>query len=215
MRRLPIYLLLDVSGSMRGTPIQAVRSGMEALIATLRSDPYALETAYISVITFNTEANQIVPLTEVYKFQMPTIEAKLGTYIGKALRLLADRIDKEVVKHTKDQRGDWRPLVFIMTDGKSGDKVEKALKEINRDSLGTVIACAAGCNSRIETLRLLTNTIVQLTDLSESTIKDFFRWVTASITTSSVNINERGSDELLSDLPPLPPGINLVKPTDF
>lgn len=215
MRRLPVYLLLDISGSMRGGPIEAVRSGMNALVASLRSDPYALETACVSVITFNTEANQIVPLTEVYKFQMPTIEAKLGTYIGKALRLLDDRIDKEVVKHTKDQRGDWKPLVFIMTDGKSGDKVEKALKEINRDSLGTVIACAAGCNSRIETLRLLTNTIVQLTDLSESTIKDFFRWVTASITTSSVNINERGSDELLSDLPPLPPGINLVKPTDF
>lgn len=54
MRRLPVYLLLDTSGSMYGEPIEAVKNGVQTLISTLRSDPYALETAYISVLTFNT-----------------------------------------------------------------------------------------------------------------------------------------------------------------
>ncbi len=52
-RRLPVYLLLDVSGSMQGDPIEAVRHGVRALISELRGDPQALETAYLSVITFN------------------------------------------------------------------------------------------------------------------------------------------------------------------
>ena len=64
MRRLPVYLVLDVSGSMMGEPIEAVRNGMQILASTLRTDPYALETAYLSVITFDGEARQVAPLTE-------------------------------------------------------------------------------------------------------------------------------------------------------
>lgn len=62
MRRLPVYLLLDTSGSMYGEPIEAVKNGVQTLISTLRSDPYALETAYISIITFNSSAQQALRL---------------------------------------------------------------------------------------------------------------------------------------------------------
>ena len=31
-RRLPVYLLLDTSGSMNGEPIEAVRQGVKALL---------------------------------------------------------------------------------------------------------------------------------------------------------------------------------------
>ena len=63
-RRLPVYLLLDCSGSMTGEPIEAVKQGMKALLMELRSDPQALETAYLSVITFASNAVQVCPLTE-------------------------------------------------------------------------------------------------------------------------------------------------------
>ena len=71
MRRLPVYLLLDTSGSMYGEPIEAVKNGVQTLISTLRGDPYALETAYISIITFNSVAQQVTPLTELSAFQQP------------------------------------------------------------------------------------------------------------------------------------------------
>lgn len=45
MRRLPVYLLLDTSTSMRGEPINAVRDGLDLLVSRLRQDPYALENA--------------------------------------------------------------------------------------------------------------------------------------------------------------------------
>jgi len=47
VRRLPIYILIDCSGSMCGEPIEACRQGLKALLADLRSDPQALETAYL------------------------------------------------------------------------------------------------------------------------------------------------------------------------
>ena len=63
VRRLPIYLLIDTSGSMMGEPIEAVKQGIRTLITELKGDPQAVETAYLSVITFDSHARQLVPLT--------------------------------------------------------------------------------------------------------------------------------------------------------
>ena len=51
-RRLPVYLLIDTSGSMKGEPIESVKVGIETMLSTLRNDPYALETVNISIITY-------------------------------------------------------------------------------------------------------------------------------------------------------------------
>ena len=96
MRKLPVYLLLDTSGSMFGEPIEAVKNGVQVLVSTLRSDPYALETAYLSIITFNSSAQQITPLTELANFQQPNIDASGCTALGEALSLLAHKVDTEV-----------------------------------------------------------------------------------------------------------------------
>jgi uncharacterized protein YegL len=82
MRRLPVYLLLDTSGSMSGEPIEAVKNGVQVLVSTLRQDPYALETACISVITFESNAQQLVPLTDLSSFQQPSLSAGGGTSLG-------------------------------------------------------------------------------------------------------------------------------------
>ncbi len=71
MRRLPVYLLLDTSGSMLGEPIEAVKNGVEMLVSSLRQDPYALETAFLFMISFDTAAKQLMPLTEVAMFNPP------------------------------------------------------------------------------------------------------------------------------------------------
>ena len=75
MRRLPVYLLIDCSGSMMGEPIEAVKVGLQTMTSALRTDPYALETVHLSVITFSQQATQTVPLTELVQFQVPDIQA--------------------------------------------------------------------------------------------------------------------------------------------
>ena len=52
MRRLPVFLVIDVSESMAGESLRSQQEGMDRLIKTLRTDPYALDTAYLSVIAF-------------------------------------------------------------------------------------------------------------------------------------------------------------------
>jgi len=211
MRRLPVYLLLDTSGSMYGEPIEAVKNGVQTLISTLRSDPYALETAYISIITFNSTAQQITPLTELASFQQPTIDASGCTVLGGALSLLAQKVDSEVTKTTAEQKGDWRPLVFIMTDGAPTDDLNKGLADFKQRKFGMVVACAAGQGASTDTLKQITENVVQLDTADSATIKAFFKWVSASISTSSKSIEDTGSEATtMSELPPPPPEVNIV-----
>lgn len=113
MRRLPVYLLLDTSGSMCGEPIEAVKNGVQVMISSLRQNPQAQETAFLSIITFDSSAKQIIPLTDLGSFQMVDIKASGTTALGEALKLVSNCIDNEVAKTTSETKGDWKPLVFL------------------------------------------------------------------------------------------------------
>jgi von willebrand factor len=196
---------------MYGEPIEAVKNGVQTLISTLRSDPYALETAFISIITFNTNAQQVTSLTELASFQQPTIDAGGCTALGGALELLAQKIDAEVTKTTAEQKGDWKPLVFLMTDGEPTDDITHGLAEFRKRKTGMVVACAAGTGANTNTLKQITENVVSLDTADSATIKAFFKWVSASISTSSINL-EKGEGETsdMSELPPPPPEVNIV-----
>lgn len=211
MRRLPVYLLLDVSGSMSGEPIEAVKTGVQTLVSTLRQDPYALETAYLSVITFDSSAKQVTPLTELPSFQNPNIQASGTTALGEALELLADCIEREVSKSTAEIKGDWKPLVFLMTDGMPTDNWQHGLNRLQNVRTGMIVACAAGHGVDTSILKQITEVVVQLDTADSSTIKAFFKWVSASVSTGSQKI-DNGQKEVsgLDDLPPPPPEVNIV-----
>ncbi|MCM0236666.1 VWA domain-containing protein [Bacteroides fragilis] len=211
MRRLPVYLLLDTSGSMYGEPIEAVKNGVQVLISTLRQDPYALETAFLSIITFNSRAQQIIPLTELSTFQQPNIDANGCTALGEALALLATKVDSEVTKTTPEVKGDWKPLVFIMTDGEPTDDLNKGLAEFKKRKFGMVVACAAGQGANTDTLKKITECVVQLDTADSATIKSFFKWVSASVSAGSMKVEDTGKEVSgMSELPPPPPEVNIV-----
>lgn len=201
-RRLPVYLLLDCSGSMAGEPITALQMGVQSLVADLCADPYALETVWLSVVTFGSHADQLVPLTEVDQFALPILEAGGSTALGDALEVLAERIEAEVRNTSAEQKGDWRPMAFLFTDGEPTDHWRPVLARLRESSRVRLIACGAGPEVNDATLAELSPEVVRLTNTQPGTLGAFLKWVTASVTTASRSL---GADGQEITLPP-PPG---------
>lgn len=211
MRRLPVYLLLDTSGSMTGEPIEAVKNGVQMMMHSLRQNPQAIETAYISIITFDHEAKQIIPLTDLASFQMVDIKAQSTTSLGAALALLADCIESEVIKTTPNQKGDWKPLTFIMTDGVPTDDWSVGFNKLNSVNKGLIVGCAAGTAADDNILKKITNSVVRLDNADSESISTFFQWVTASISTTSEKVEDSGKEiNGLNQLPPPPSELVIV-----
>jgi uncharacterized protein YegL len=195
---------------MHGDPIEAVKMGLRQLRSDLQSDPQALESVWLSVITFDNSARQVVPLTEIGAFQEPTIDASGTTALGEALTLLQSCLDKEVRKTTPNQKGDWKPLIFLMTDGQPTDSWEKPADDLKRRRPGNIIACAAGSSADDKVLKRITEVVVRLQDTSPGTLGAFMKWVTASVSTTSTNVAANPDQPV--NLPPLPAdkGIQIV-----
>lgn len=204
VRRLPVYILADCSGSMNGAPIESVKSGIRSLHNELMGDPSAVECAYLSVITFDANAQQVVPLTELTSFVPPDIRAGGTTSFGAALKLLMDCVDREVQKTTPEKKGDWKPLIFIFTDGEPTDDWEAHAATIKQRRPGNLIAVACGEKADPDVLKHCTETVLVMKEMTPDAFKQFFKWVSASIKQTSQKI---GAPAPAPDAMPTAPGM--------
>lgn len=209
-RRLLAYFLLDTSGSMNGEPIQALNNGFNGLISMLRADPQAMDSLHLSVITFDREVKNIIPLTALANFYPMEITCPDSgpTHTGAALEMVADLVQKDLVKGSGDEKGDWQPLLFIFTDGKPSDiqKYRQMIPVLRDLELGAIVGCAAGPKADEQYLKELTDHVVKLDTTDAITLSSFFRWVSSSIT-------QGGHSQSTTDhvtLPPPPSELNII-----
>ena len=210
IRRLPVYLLVDCSGSMSGEPIEAVRQGIDTLVSELSSEPQALETAYLSVITFASTAQQVVPLTDLMSFTPPTINASGTTALGGALQVLRECINREVRKNSAEQKGDWKPLVFILTDGcpTDTDVFDQEVQNVPNMKTACIVACAAGSSADTSYLKRITNNVLMMNNLTPGDMAQFFAWVSGSVVGASKSLDAKPGAPI--NLAPPPTGFIVV-----
>jgi len=195
---------------MKGEPIQSVNVGLETLLSALQSDPYALETVHLSLITFDREARDVLPLTAVDAVRLPELSTPESgpTHMGAALRLLVQKLDSEIIRSSSSRKGDWQPIIFLMTDGKPSDlqEYDRQVQELKHRNIKQIVACAAGTRARTEHLQKLTQDVYSLDIMDSDSFRKMFAWFSGSINYNSRSVGT--TDEM--SLPPPPSGINIV-----
>lgn len=196
MRRLPVFFVLDCSESMVGDNLQKMEGGLQAIIRNLRTDPHALETVHISVIAFAGVARTVAPLVEVVSFYPPRLPLGGGTRLGAALDEVMNAIDSSVVRSSPDRKGDWKPIVYLLTDGRPTDDPGPAIERWNANyaKRATLIAVGLGYDADFNALKRIAEHVILFEDAHPDDFQQFVKWVSASVVAQSRSLGETGEN---------------------
>ena len=130
------------------------------------------------------------------------------TFTGAALEMLCEKVDQEVRKGTPDQKGDWMPILFLMTDGKPSDLqvYKEAIPKVKSHHFTNIVALAAGPKAKTDELLMLTDKVFQIDSMDSTAFMKFFKWVSGIIEEGGKSIG--ATDDVA--LPPPPDEINVV-----
>ncbi|XEI31268.1 hypothetical protein NMD14_10630 [Aeromonas veronii] len=93
-------------------------------------------------------------------------------------------------KNTSTEKGDWKPMVFLMCGTEPTDDWQKGLNNLKKVKFGTVVICAAGIDININVLQHISENVVQLDAANADSIRAFFKWITQTVAVSSLHVDE-------------------------
>ncbi|WP_329107993.1 VWA domain-containing protein [Micromonospora sp. NBC_01699] len=97
-RVFPVFLLVDVSASMAGGPIEALNTALPDLKLEMESNPTVGEIARIALVTFSDEVRTQLPLCHLAEVAIPDVLVEGGTDLAEAFRGLRAAIDRDLAE---------------------------------------------------------------------------------------------------------------------
>lgn len=201
-RPLPVVLLLDVSGSMGGSPIISLNQAVREMISTFANEDDIRAEIHVSVITFGDVAKLYTPLSPAKSIMWQDMNAAGMTPLGGALEIAKNLIeDKSIITGRA-----YRPTVILVSDGSPNDagweiKMQTFIND-GRSQKADRMALAIGAHADENMLRDFLNDPEKIVYHAEdaSKIKQFFKFVTMSVTTKSKSTNPNLAVKLPSSL---------------
>ena len=190
-------LVLDVSGSMRGEPINELNKGLRDFYKEIGEDETTSQRLEVSIITFNQMVQTIQEPALIENFTMPTLHAEGSTAMVDAVNEAIEKVDLRKKWYKETDQKYYRPYIILMTDGEpdDGQDVDALAQRIKEDTEAkryTFIAIGVK-DANMQILQKLQGGMpVKMEGLK---FKQFFKWLSASMGTI-VNVDEGQSVSL-------------------
>ena len=194
-KKLPIVLLLDVSGSMYGEKINVLHDAVLDMVNSFAAARLKEVMVNIAIITFgNNDVKLHTPFTYVKNLSKDSIkdfEADGNTPMGTALAMSKDMIEDKQV--TGDRI--YTPAVILVSDGKPNDKWEEPLENFinsGRTSKCQRFAISIGNDADVNMLKKFAPDNTFLAEKAAD-IADMFKIITMTISKPFSNPKGNGT----------------------
>ncbi|MHC8412978.1 vWA domain-containing protein [Pseudomonas sp. Hz4] len=185
--RVPVCLVLDVSGSMEGEPIAELHSGVQMFFEAIRDDEVAQYAAEICIVTFGGTAQKVLDFGSISRQDVPALVASGMTPMGHAVSIALDLLEARKEDYQRAGVDYFQPWMVLMTDGEPTDDISEAAARvasmISKRKL-TVFPIAIGAAANIQSLAQFSPTRPPLR-LKGLHFSEFFDWLSRSVSRAS------------------------------
>ena len=200
-RALPIFILADTSGSMRGENINELNLALREMLTALNDADDIRGKFQLCVIGFGGDVNVIQPLADIDGLQLPELNAAGNTPMGEAFDTVREMIEDRNVVSSRA----YAPTIVLISDGIPTDCSEEIyhskeyskweplnnLHSAERSSKSQRLALGSGADADFGMLKEFINNpeipVIKANDASG--ITKFFRWVTMSTVARMNSVN--------------------------
>jgi uncharacterized protein YegL len=179
--RCPCVLLLDVSGSMGGTPLAELNAGLALFKDELAADSLAMKRVEVAIVTFGPTKIEM-PFTSASTFYPPTLAAQGDTPMGSAITQALDLVKDRKNEYRTNGISYYRPWVFLITDGGPTDAWQAAADAVREGEASKQFAFFAigvkGANMDI--LKQISSARDPLS-LDGLKFRELFSWLSSSL----------------------------------
>lgn len=178
--RCPCVLLLDTSGSMRGSKIAELNKGLEIFAEELRSDSMAAKRVEIAIVTFG-PVQTVQHFMTADNFHPPTLIADGDTPMGEAIQSAVAMIGDRKATYKSNGVGYYRPWIFLITDGGPTDDVTAATAAIKEGEASKSLMLYAVGVEGADMNRLKQIAVREPLKLKGLSFKELFVWLSNSL----------------------------------
>ncbi|MBD7970422.1 vWA domain-containing protein [Paenibacillus gallinarum] len=205
-RPLPVFILVDASGSMQGPKIDMVNNSLKEMVATLSNIEGAKGQIEISLIKISDYVEVIQPLDKVENIVLPQLVANGKTPIGKSVLKVLEMIENKSIVPDRA----YTPVIILISDGIPTDITREMyeVRPLNKhqylewtpfekfhNSIKSKncmrMALGIGEDADFELLKAFINkeNVPVIKAVEVPTIGKFFEWVTQTVSQRSVSAN--------------------------
>jgi len=180
-------LVLDVSGSMMGDPINALNQGLQDFYSEIKNDPTTSNRLEVCIFTFHSEVDCVLEPSSVDNVTMPTLTTKGTTKLVDGVKEAIAKVYARKAWYKETGQPYYRPWIILITDGEpdSEQDVDGLAQEIQSKVSAKGFAFLAvgvqGANMGI--LKKISDPKMPPQKLQGLKFGDFFKWLSASMST--------------------------------
>lgn len=180
-------LVLDVSGSMSGNPIQELNKGLQDFYDEISNDPTTGQRLEVALVTFNHMVKTIQSPALVENFTMPNLSASGSTATVDAVKNAIELVAARKAWYKTTNQTYYRPWIILMTDGEpdGNQDIEGLAQQIKQDTQNKsymFLPIGVGHDANMSVLSKIQGSIPPM-KLQGTKFSSFFKWLSASMGT--------------------------------